>query len=94
MAEVVEAALRQALDFSSFDNMKTMEATGRFKSRKLLPGDRADPESFKVRQGKVGGYVNYLGPEDIAYMNQALSRLDARYGYGAGEAMAPRRSAG
>ncbi|OGQ81751.1 MAG: hypothetical protein A3F90_13425 [Deltaproteobacteria bacterium RIFCSPLOWO2_12_FULL_60_19] len=80
-AEVVESALRHALDFSSFENMKAMEATGGFKSRKLTPADGSDPESYKVRKGKVGGYINYLAPEDIAYVNRALAELDPRYGY-------------
>jgi len=26
-----------------------------------------------VRRGKVGGYVDYLGPDDIAYMNDYLA---------------------
>lgn len=79
--EVVEPALRHALEFSSFDNMKAMESSGAFQSKKLKPGSGSDPESFKVRKGKVGGYLTYLGTEDIAYMNAALGRLDPRYGY-------------
>ena len=28
---------------------------------------------FKVRKGKIGGYVDYLSQEDIAYCNKLLS---------------------
>jgi len=40
-----------------------------------------DPESFKVRRGKVGGYREYLSPEDLDYAADALRELDARFGY-------------
>jgi hypothetical protein len=29
----------------------------------------ADPESFKVRKGRVGGFRDYLSPEDIEYVD-------------------------
>jgi hypothetical protein len=38
------------------------------------PRDVRDPESFKVRRGKVGGYRKYLSVEDLADRNQSLRR--------------------
>src|SRR5213596_2351600 len=70
-----------ALDFSQFENMKKMEAAGAFDSKILQPGDVRDPESFKVRRGKVGGYREYLSAEDQEYAANALRELDARFGY-------------
>ena len=47
----------------------------------LQPGDVNDPESYKVRRGKIGGYVDYLDPSDVEYADQAMSALDPRFGY-------------
>lgn len=76
-----ESAFAHALDFSDFGNMKRMEAAGQFDSKILMPGDVTDPESFKVRRGRVGGYREYLSPDDQQFATIAISRLDARYGY-------------
>ena len=70
-----------ALDFSEFDNMKKLEAAGAFDSKILRAGDVRDPESFKVRRGKIGGYEDYLSVEDRQYATDALTRLDPRFGY-------------
>jgi hypothetical protein len=73
--------VQAALDFSAFDNMKKLEAAGAFDSDILRAGDVRDPESFKVRRGKVGGYEDYLSAEDRQYAADALSALDPRFGY-------------
>jgi hypothetical protein len=70
-----------ALDFSQFDNMQKLEAAGAFDSKILRPGDVRDPESFKVRRGKIGGYREYLSTEDQEYAAGALIELDSRFGY-------------
>ncbi len=78
---VDETAFGRALEFSSFDSMKAMEAAGKFDSRILAPADRSDPESFKVRRGQVGGYGEYFSESDLEYIEDELARLDSRYGY-------------
>ncbi len=72
---------QDALEFSRFENMQKLEAAGAFDSKILHPGDVRDPESFKVRRGKVGGYREYLSAEDQQYAADALSELDPRFGY-------------
>jgi hypothetical protein len=74
-------AFADALAFSDFENMKKLEAAGAFDSKILKPGDVTDPESFKVRRGKVGGYREYLSAEDQSYAEEAMKQLDARFGY-------------
>jgi hypothetical protein len=74
-------AFRAALDFSAFENMKKLEVAGAFESKILRAGDVRDPESFKVRRGKVGGYEEYLSAEDQQYAAEALQKLDRRFGY-------------
>src|SRR5213082_518962 len=64
---------QEALDFSQFENMQKLEAAGAFDSKILLPGDVRDPESFKVRRGKIGGYREYLSAEDQRYAAEALT---------------------
>ena len=70
-----------ALEFSEFENMRQLEAAGAFDSKILQARDVSDPESFKVRRGKVGGYRDYLEKEDRQYSAEALARLDRRFGY-------------
>ncbi|MEO6871671.1 MAG: sulfotransferase domain-containing protein [Chthoniobacterales bacterium] len=76
-----EDAFTHALDFSAFGNMKKLESAGAFESKILRAGDTADPESFKVRRGKVGGFADYLNAEDQEYAAVALAQLDPRFGY-------------
>ncbi len=77
-----ETALAQALKFSDFGQMKKMESAGAFDSKILRAGDARDPESFKVRRGKIGGFQDYLSPKDQEYAAAALKILDPRFGYG------------
>src|SRR5437660_1183160 len=74
-------AFKHALEFSDFANMQRLEVAGVFDSKILRSRDVQNPESFKVRRGKVGGYREYLSPEDQAFAADALKHLDARFGY-------------
>ena len=74
-------AFKHALEFSDFANMQRLEVAGVFDSKILRSRDVRNPESFKVRRGKVGGYRDYLSPEDQAFAADALKHLDARFGY-------------
>jgi hypothetical protein len=75
------SVLAEALEFARFENMQRMEAAGAFDSKILQPGDVRDPESFKVRRGKVGGFEEYFSPEDRQYALTAMTELDSRFGY-------------
>ena len=76
-----EVAFAHALAFSDFGNMKKLEQQGAFESKILRAGDVHDPESFKVRRGKVGGFREYLSADDQRYAADALRALDPRFGY-------------
>lgn len=78
---VDERAFSHALEFSDFGHMKKLEGAGVFASKILRAGDAQDPESFKVRRGKIGGFEDYLSPADQAYAFAALQELDRRFGY-------------
>jgi hypothetical protein len=82
IAPVDESALAAAVEASSFDAMRSLEASGSTRSPRLKPGNPSDPESFKIRRGLVGGYRDYLAAEDIAYIEELMAReLPACFGY-------------
>ena len=74
-------AFSHALEFSRFGNMKKLEAAGAFASKILQATNVSDPESFKVRRGKVGGFTDYLAGDDLAHATAAMRQLDQRFGY-------------
>ena len=51
-----------AVAYASFENMRKMEAEGRFQSGMLKPANQTDQESYKTRKGKTRGYLEYLNP--------------------------------
>lgn len=81
LGPVNEAAVAHALEFSRFDNMRAMEASGEFREADLSPGNHADKDSFKARRGKVGGFHDYFTPDDLDFAAAELRKLDPRFGY-------------
>lgn len=75
------AAFEKALEFSSFDNMQSMEAKGEFKERVLQCGDPAVTDSFKARRGKVGGFEDYFDQDDMDYAASEMRQLHPDFGY-------------
>ena len=83
VGDASEATVREAVRFASFESMREMESTGSLESGRLRPRDPKDPESFKTRRGKVGGFVDYLTPDEIAEVERRIcSGLDPSFGYG------------
>ncbi len=68
------AALDAAIAFGSFENMRRIEEVGALANPRLQNPRRDDPEAYKVRKGKVGGYRDYLGADDIAWIDDYLAR--------------------
>jgi hypothetical protein len=79
--QIDETVFGPAIDFSDFRNMQKLEAAGEFGSKILRPRDLEDPESFKVRQGKVGGFREYLSGESQHYARRVCAGLHPRFGY-------------
>src|SRR2546430_17423251 len=79
VSRIDDGLLDRAIEFASFNNMRRMEQEGQFQSKKLRPRDSCDEESFKVRKGKVGGYVDYLNPADRAFVDRVIRELDDPY---------------
>jgi len=68
--------LEEAVAFASYENMKQLEQKQVFRThgQRLLPGDRGNPDSYKVRRGKVGGYRDYFDDEQVAAIDELMSR--------------------
>jgi hypothetical protein len=77
-----DAELQEAVDFGSFDNLRKLESEGFFRQGGLTLRNPKDPESFKVRRAKVGGYRDYFTPEQVAELEELMSsRLSPTFGY-------------
>ncbi len=76
--------IREAVEFSSVENMRKMEEKRTFwlSGGRMVPKDRSNPESYKVRRAKVGGYRDYFSAEEIAKIDDIIRRrLSPAFGY-------------
>jgi hypothetical protein len=74
-ADVPSHLVAEAVNASRIDRMRTMERQALLSGTVLRPGARDDGESFKARRGKVGGYVDYLAPSDLAYVDAVIAEM-------------------
>ena len=80
--------IQDAVDYASYENMKKMESAQSFRMSggRMVPRDRNNPDSYKVRRGKVGGYRDYFEDEQIREIDALMEgTLDPMFGYGAGK---------
>ena len=78
-----DAELEEAVRFGSFDHLRGLESQGHFKQGGLTLRDTQDPNSFKVRRAKVGGYVEDFTPEQVAELDELVAKhLSPYFGYG------------
>jgi hypothetical protein len=84
--EFSDEEIEAAVSFGSFDNMRQLESS-RVLSRGGFSAYRSDdPETAKVRRGKMLGYRDDFEPEKVAEMDRLVEeRLSPTFGYGAGE---------
>ena len=76
--------LQEAVDYASYENMKKMESEQSFRlsGGRMKPRDKANPDSYKVRRAKVGGYRDYFSDQQVQRINALVTeRLDPVYGY-------------
>lgn len=84
-----EAALRGAVEYASIENMRKLEGERKFwlSGGRMTPGDRSDPNSYKVRRAKVGGYRDYFDDDQVARIDGLVDeKLSPVFGYGKGSA--------
>jgi hypothetical protein len=81
-----DAQIRDAVAYAAYDNMKQLEQSRVFwlSGLRLRPGDRANPQSYKVRRAKIGGWRDYFDDGEVAAIDALLAaRPKPPFGYGA-----------
>lgn len=82
--DATDAQVEAAVEYSSYENMKKMESKEQFRlaGGRMMPRDKDNPDSFKVRRAKVGGYRDYFTDEEVAAIDARLSaELDPLFRY-------------
>jgi hypothetical protein len=74
-----KANLSRTIEESSFRRMQQQEKVGAPKSLRLQVAIPGDPDSAKVRRGKVRGYMDYLTPAQV----DKYRAIAAEYGFDA-----------
>lgn len=82
--DVTPEQVQEAVDFAAYENMKKMEQDAFFKGSgaRVKPGDKDNPESFKVRKAKVGGYRDHFDDAQCDQLEAMVAKLDPMFGYG------------
>lgn len=73
-----------AVEFASVENMRRMESQKTFwlSGSRMVAKDKSNPDSYKVRKAKVGGYRDYFDDDQIATLEQIIDgQLDPLFGY-------------
>lgn len=82
IGELDEEILAQTVFEGRFENMRKLETSEKMKGFGLKPGNKNDLESYKTRKGKIGGYIDYLDEEQVAYLNRRVKeKLNPVFGY-------------
>jgi hypothetical protein len=83
-------AIRAAVEYASIENMRKLETKRVFwmAGGRMTARDKDNPDSYKVRRAKVGGYRDYFDDEEVARIDATVrAKLSPVFGYdGAGEA--------
>jgi hypothetical protein len=83
-----DSELADCVAFASVENMRKLEEKSAFwlAGSRMKPADRANPDSFKVRRAKVGGYRDYFDDAQAAQLDAITEeRLLPGFGYLASE---------
>lgn len=71
------AEIAEAVAYASFEQLRRKEEQGALQSHRLGARQEGNPDSLKVRRGKVGGYRDYFTADEVtrmeAYVREHLS---------------------
>ena len=69
-----DADLKDCVAFASVENMRKLEEKRTFwlAGSRMRPGDKSNPDSFKVRRAKVGGYRDYFDEHQLVEIGNQL----------------------
>jgi alcohol sulfotransferase len=83
-AQPNDAFLADTVEFASVENLRKKEQENYFwrSGSRVQAKDVNDPNTFKVRKAKVGGYRDYFDDDQVAELDAMVeSRLDPVFGY-------------
>ena len=90
--EPTAAELQDCVAFASVENMRQLEEKQTFwlAGSRMRPKDKDNPNSYKVRRAKVGGYRDYFDDAQAAALERVIEeRLLPGFGYLASERAQP-----
>jgi Sulfotransferase domain len=79
-----DGQIEEAVRFASVDNLRELERSRFFRGSgiRMRARDRSNPDSYKVRRAKVGGYRDYFDDEQLAQIDALVqSTLSPVFGY-------------
>ena len=75
-------AVRKAVEFASFDNLRRLEQSGFFQGSRLGGGRQGEEGTWKVRRGKVGGFADHFSRAEIEVIDRFVAEhLQPSFGY-------------
>jgi hypothetical protein len=77
--DISDEEISAAIESGAFDRMKAREQSGEFREKyrsMLSPRNSSDPDSYKVRRGRIGGYRSEMEPTTIQYCDELLRASD------------------
>jgi hypothetical protein len=82
--------IAEAVSYAAFENLRKKEEQGTIPNHRLGARQEGNPDSLKVRRGKVRGYLDYFSAEEVARMEAYVrDELSPNYGYGKVEDAGP-----
>jgi len=80
--KATDEEVADAVEWARFENMKQRESEASSSSDRLRATDVSNPDSFKTRRAKVGGYQDYFDDAQVEAIADYIDRtLDPRFGY-------------
>ena len=76
--------IRDIVEYAKFENMRKLEEKRVFKtgSKRLFTNSVSDPNSFKTRRAKIGGYADHFTSEELEVINDVVrEQLSPAFGY-------------
>jgi hypothetical protein len=87
--DVDQKVIAETVEFASVENLRKMEKENYFwrSGSRVQAPDTSNPDSYKVRKAKVGGYRDYFDDEQIAAIDGYVDEhLLPGFGYTSAEA--------
>lgn len=81
-AEPGQQEIEDVVAYAEFEKMKKREQSGQVRDSRISATDPNNPDSFKARRAKIGGYRDYFSEEQIREIDALVAdTLNPGYGY-------------